>query len=66
MIEAEVSALILLIQKEQQPPIDLQFHQWEAEIAATILLPQRENLSKNEANPEELRPRNRDEGSWSS
>lgn len=52
MTEAKVSALILLIQKEQQPPMDLEFHRREAEIAASILLPQRENLSKNEVNPE--------------
>lgn len=52
MTEAKVSALIFLIQKEQQPPVDLEFHQWEVEIAAIILLPQRENLSKNEVNPE--------------
>lgn len=55
MTEAKVSALIsliFLIQKEQQPPMDLEFHQWEAEIVATVLLPQRENLSKNEVNPE--------------
>ena len=52
MTEAKVSALILLIQKEQQPPMDLEFHRQEAEIAASILLPQRENLSKNKVNPE--------------
>lgn len=51
MTEAKVSALIL-IQKEQQPPMDLEFHQWEAEIAAIVLLRQRENLSINEVNPE--------------
>lgn len=32
--------------------MDLELHQREAEIAASILLPQRENLSKNEVNPE--------------
>ena len=40
--------------------MDLEFHQREAEIAASILLPQSETLSKNEVNPEYLRPRNRD------
>lgn len=70
MIEAKVISTIpvnlIELQKEQEHTMDSEFLWCETEIAATILTPQRENLSESEAKTEEMESRNGDGESESS